>query len=40
MLSQNFVLEPRGAIQIKGVGEIETWLLKEERARGTREASA
>ena len=26
-----FVLEPRGSIDVKGVGQLETWLLKEER---------
>ena len=31
-LGAGFVLEPRGAIEVKGVGMIETWLLKEERS--------
>jgi adenylate cyclase len=33
-LRPHFVLEPRGAIEVKGVGRIETWLLKEERGNG------
>jgi adenylate cyclase len=33
-LSPHFVLEPRGAIEVKGVGTIDTWLLKEERGNG------
>ena len=33
-LQANFVLVPRGAIQVKGVGEVETWLLKKERGPG------
>ena len=39
-LGDSFVFEPRGAIEVKGVGQLETWLLKEERsgagARGSR----
>jgi hypothetical protein len=31
------VLVPRGAIQVKGVGEVETWLLKKERSLGASE---
>ena len=30
-LRGSFVLEPRGSIRVKGVGQIETWLLKRER---------
>ena len=30
-LSDRFVFEPRRAIEVKGVGPLETWLLKEER---------
>ncbi|HEX2447881.1 MAG TPA: adenylate/guanylate cyclase domain-containing protein [Methyloceanibacter sp.] len=30
-LEDGFVFEARGPIQVKGVGELETWLLKEER---------
>jgi class 3 adenylate cyclase len=30
-LGDRFVFEPRGAIEVKGVGQLETWLLKEER---------
>jgi adenylate cyclase len=30
-LGDSFVFEPRGAIEVKGVGQLETWLLKEER---------
>ncbi len=30
-LHGSFVLEPRGPIRVKGVGQIETWLLKRER---------
>ena len=38
-LGDSFVFEPRGAIEVKGVGQLETWLLKEERggAGGARE---
>ncbi len=30
-LGEGFVFEPRGSIEVKGIGRIETWLLKEER---------
>ena len=30
-LGDGFVLEPRGSIEVKGVGRMETWLLKAER---------
>jgi adenylate cyclase len=30
-LGDGFVFEPRGPIEVKGVGVMETWLLKEER---------
>jgi adenylate cyclase len=33
-LSDSFVFEPRGPIDVKGVGRLETWLLKEERGAG------
>ena len=35
-LGDSFVFEPRGAIEVKGVGQLETWLLKEERGRARR----
>jgi len=38
-LQANFVLVPRGAIQVKGVGKVETWLLKEERGPGTNQGA-
>ena len=28
-LCDNFSFEPRGAVEVKGVGRIESWLLKE-----------
>ncbi len=31
-LGDSFVFEPRGPIEVKGIGRLETWLLKEERA--------
>jgi adenylate cyclase len=33
----NFVLVPRGPITVKGLGEVETWLLKKERRPGASE---
>ncbi len=30
-LHDRFVFEPRGAVKVKGIGQIETWLLKAER---------
>ena len=30
-LRENYRFEPRGAIEVKGVGTLETWFLKEER---------
>jgi hypothetical protein len=39
MLSPNFVLVPRGPISVKGVGEVETWLLKKERAPDANEGA-
>ena len=40
-LGDSFVFEPRGAIEVKGVGQLETWLLKEERGgRAWREGAA
>ena len=38
-LGDSFVFEPRGPIEVKGVGRLETWLLKEERAAAATEAS-
>jgi adenylate cyclase len=31
-LGEGFVFEPRGPIEVKGIGRLETWLLKAERA--------
>jgi adenylate cyclase len=39
-LGDSFVFEPRGAIEVKGVGQLETWLLKKERSRREGAASA
>jgi adenylate cyclase len=39
-LEPGFVFEPRGPIQVKGVGELETWLLKDERGAAGRQARA
>ena len=33
-LQDGFLFEPRGPIDVKGVGLLETWLLKEERGTG------
>jgi len=33
-LGDGFVFEPRGPIEVKGVGILETWLLKKERGTG------
>jgi class 3 adenylate cyclase len=33
-LSDSFVFEPRGAIEVKGIGKLETWLLKKECGAG------
>ena len=33
-LGDSFGFEPRGPIQVKGIGRLQTWLLKEERATG------
>jgi adenylate cyclase len=33
-LGDGFVFEPRGAIEVKGIGILETWLLKKERGTG------
>ena len=30
-LGEGFVFEPRGAVQVKGIGKLKTWLLKSER---------
>jgi adenylate cyclase len=38
-LADRFVFEPRGPIEVKGVGRLETWLLKEERAAAATEVS-
>jgi len=39
-LAARFVLESRGPIEVKGVGRLETWLLKEERGPGASEGAA
>jgi adenylate cyclase len=39
-LGDNFVFESRGTIEVKGIGRLETWLLKEERGGSTCEALA
>jgi adenylate cyclase len=38
-LGDSFMFEPRGPVEVKGVGRIETWLLKGERAAPTAPAS-
>ncbi len=38
-LGEAFVFEARGPIDVKGVGRLETWLLKEERAAAVAGAS-
>lgn len=38
-LRHGFVLEPRGVIEVKGVGQIETWFLKEERGANASEGA-
>jgi adenylate cyclase len=35
-LQDSFVFEPRGSIQVKGVGRLHTWLLKKETVAGRR----
>jgi adenylate cyclase len=35
-LRDSFVFEPRGEIQVKGVGRVNTWLLKQESDGGGR----
>jgi hypothetical protein len=39
-LAHDFICEKRGAIEVKGVGLIEAWLVKAERGPGIRERSA
>ena len=39
-LGEGFLFEARGPIQVKGVGKLETWLLKEELGRGATEGTA
>ena len=36
-LGDGFRFEPRGSIEVKGVGPLQTWLLKEERGLGATE---
>ena len=36
LLKDEFVLEPRGTVDVKGKGEVETWYLVGERAEGRR----
>jgi len=38
-LGDGFVFEARGSIEVKGVGQLETWLLKEERGDFAREGA-
>jgi adenylate cyclase len=39
VLGDSFGFEPRGPIQVKGIGQLQTWLLKEERATGASEGA-
>ena len=39
-LGDGFLFESRGPIEVKGVGRLETWLLKQERGRGPIEKTA
>ena len=39
-LGDGFLFESRGPIQVKGVGRLETWLLKQERGPGPSEKAA
>jgi hypothetical protein len=39
-LGEGFLFESRGPIEVKGVGRLETWLLKQERGRGPIEKTA
>jgi len=39
-LGDSFVSEPRGPIEVKGVGRLETWFLQEERGAGAEAKSA
>ena len=39
-LGDGFVFESRGPIEVKGIGRLETWLLKEERGAGTSKGEA
>jgi class 3 adenylate cyclase len=38
-LGDSFVFEPRGPIEVRGVGRLETWLLKEERGSSANEGA-
>jgi class 3 adenylate cyclase len=39
-LGDGFVFEPRGPIDIKGVGVLETWILKDEHSPDTEPGEA
>jgi hypothetical protein len=39
-LQNSFTFEPRGPIEVKGVGRLETWLLKAERKASASEGAA